>query len=68
MTSDRTSMLIGLFFVAVLLFNFPLLSIFGERSTSAGFPMLYIYFFLVWGVLIALIYFWLEKKKKNKRK
>lgn len=67
MSKDRTTMLIGIFFLAVLVFNFPLISIFGEERSLWGFPLLYIYFFIVWVVLIALVYFWVERQDKDHR-
>ncbi len=60
-------MLVGLFFLAVLAFNFPLISIFGKGRSVFGFPILYVYFFVVWVVLVAMVYFWVEKKSKNQR-
>lgn len=47
----------ALFFLGLLLFNPPLLGIFdaGADATLIGIPLLYIYIFLAWGMLIALM-------------
>lgn len=47
--------LIALFLFAVLLFNPPLILIFDSRSTVSGFPVLYLYLFIAWAILIALL-------------
>lgn len=47
--------LVALFLFAVLLFNPPLLQIFDSQSTVFGFPVLYLYLFIVWAILIGLL-------------
>jgi hypothetical protein len=49
-TRDRA---IGLFLIAFLAFNYPLLSLFADGWVF-GFPLLYAYLFLVWLVLIVI--------------
>ncbi len=51
-TSER---LISLFLLGLLLFNPPLLSIFDLPETVIGFPILYIYLFTAWAVLVLLM-------------
>ena len=51
----QSERLVALFLFAVLLFNPPLLLIFDSDSTVFGFPSLYLYLFVVWGVLIVLL-------------
>ncbi len=46
---------IALFLLGILLFNPPLLSIFGADVAFGGIPLLYIYLFLAWVVFIVLI-------------
>ena len=46
---------IALFLLGILLFNPPLLSIFGVDVAFGGIPLLYIYLFLAWAVFIVLI-------------
>lgn len=53
--SRRGQRLIALAILAVLLLNYPLLSIFNSPRTIAGVPLLYAYLFAVWGVLIVLL-------------
>ena len=47
----RRDRLIGLFIAGVVLLNPPILNLFG--GTLAGWPVLYLYLFLVWALLIA---------------
>jgi hypothetical protein len=52
MTSER---LASLFLLGVLLFNPPLLSIFDFPEYVLGIPVLYIYLFTAWAVLVVLM-------------
>lgn len=54
--------LAALFLLGNALFNFPLLALFNQPSTVAGIPLLYLYVFAAWGLLIALLAFVVEKK------
>lgn len=47
----RRDRLIGLFILAAILFNPPILNLFG--GTFYGWPALFIYLFLAWGLIIA---------------
>ena len=52
MLGERT---LALFFLGLLLFNPPVLSLFSVDRLFAGMPLLYLYLFVVWGVFIALV-------------
>ena len=47
----RRDRLIGLFILALILFNPPILNLF--RGTVFGWPALYIYLFVAWALIIA---------------
>jgi len=47
--------LLALFFIGCLLLNFPILSLFSTEGMVWGIPLLYVYLFLAWGLLIALM-------------
>ncbi len=47
--------LLALFALGVLLFNPPMLLLFGVDATLFGFPALYLYIFASWALLIALV-------------
>ena len=49
--------LFGLFLLGVILFNYPILSIFNLEKFWFGIPMLYLYMFSAWLLLILLIGF-----------
>jgi hypothetical protein len=51
----RAQRLVALCLLGVLLFNYPLLAVFNVKATVLGIPVLYVYFFVAWGVLIALM-------------
>lgn len=63
MRDQQPARLIILFIIAVLLFTYPFLSIFDKPGLTFSLPTLYIFFFVVWGVLIALIYGLMKQKK-----
>jgi hypothetical protein len=51
----RAQRLVALCLFGILLFNYPLLAVFNVKGTVLGIPVLYAYFFVAWGVLIALM-------------
>ncbi len=53
--------LIALTFVGMLIFNYPLLSLFSHSILIFGIPLLYLYLFATWLVFIVLIALVLEK-------
>ncbi|HQY48514.1 MAG TPA: hypothetical protein PLK52_06070 [Usitatibacteraceae bacterium] len=52
--SLRAYRIVSLFLLGCLLFNYPVLAIFNVGATAAGIPVLYVYLFVAWGLLIAL--------------
>jgi hypothetical protein len=53
--------LAALFLVGCLLFNYPLLSLFSQNGLVWGIPILYVYIFITWAVLIGLIALVIER-------
>ena len=53
--------MIGLFLLGVLLLYSPLLSLFDTDAELIGIPVIYIYLFSTWVVLIALIAWMVER-------
>ena len=47
--------LVALALLGFLLFNYPLLSLFSTDGSVVGVPLLYVYLFLSWGLLIGLM-------------
>ena len=58
----RGQRLAALFLLGVLLFSYPVLAAFNVQGTLAGIPVLYAYFFIAWGALIALMALVIERK------
>ncbi|MCG6912246.1 MAG: hypothetical protein LJE94_19305 [Deltaproteobacteria bacterium] len=56
-SGEKNKRLVGLFLLGVLFFNFPLLSLFNHKSYVLGFPLLYLYIFGVWVLMIVLMMF-----------
>ena len=52
--SLRTNRIVALFLLACLLFNYPVLALFNVGATAAGVPVLYVYLFGAWSLVIAL--------------
>ena len=55
----RRDRLVGLFILGVVLFNPPVLNLFG--GTVFGLPALYVYLFVVWALIIAAVAFVAER-------
>ena len=57
MTRDKINgrRLVGLFLLGILLFNFPLLTLFNRPVLALGIPVLYLYLFAAWSLIIVLM-------------
>jgi len=55
--------LVVVFLLGVLLFNYPLLALFNRAADVAGIPLLYVYIFGAWGLLIALAALVVERSR-----
>jgi lysylphosphatidylglycerol synthetase-like protein (DUF2156 family) len=53
--------LVAVFLAAVLLFNYPLLSLFDRAESVLGVPILYLYLFAAWVAVIAAITWVVER-------
>jgi len=54
--------LVALFLLGCLLFNYPLLSLFAGNTRLWGLPLLYLYVFAAWAVIIGLMALIIERK------
>ena len=54
--------LVALFLAGALMFNYPLLALFDRADTAFGIPVLYVYIFGAWALLIALLALVVERK------
>ena len=57
----RAQRLAALCLLGLVLFGYPLLAVFNVPVMVAGIPVLYVYFFLAWGALIALLALVIER-------
>jgi hypothetical protein len=55
--------LAAVFLLGCALMNYPLLSLFNRPGEILDVPLLYIYVFVAWAVLIALMAYVIEKRK-----
>ena len=60
--SVRNRRLVGVFLLGIILFNYPVLSLFNLSYLVFGIPLLYLYMFFAWAVTIGLIA-WVTKVK-----
>jgi hypothetical protein len=60
--SIKGQRLAALFLLGFLLFNYPLLTLFAGPSQVLGIPVLYLYVFAVWALLIGLMALVVEKR------
>lgn len=58
MTTDAqvTWRYVGIFLLGCILFSYPIMTLFNVKTMFFGFPLLFIYIFLAWIVLIVLIH------------
>lgn len=56
MSKDKKQKLVGIFALAILLFNFPLIGLFSDQGLIFSLPVLYVYVFCSWAVIILLTY------------
>ncbi len=54
------------FCLGLLLYNYPLMSIFGVQSSIANFPVLYLYIFGTWLLIICVIGYLVERQRREK--
>ena len=57
----RGQRLAALCLLGLVLFGYPVLSVFNVQATLAGIPVLYAYFFIAWGALIGLMALVIER-------
>ena len=53
--TDKNKRLVSAFLLGAVFFNFPLLSLFNHMSYVLGFPILYLYIFSLWLLMIVLM-------------
>lgn len=58
----KSQRLAALFMLGCLLFNYPLLALFNRPTVLGGIPVLYLYIFAAWALLIALLAMVVETK------
>jgi hypothetical protein len=54
-TNVRNERLVGLFLLGLALFNYPLLALFDAPRLVLGVPLLYLYLFVAWAAVIAIV-------------
>jgi len=59
--------LIALSLFGFLVFNYPILALFNRPGTAFGIPVLYVFIFATWALLIALMAVVVEVTEKSKR-
>ena len=55
--------LVAVFLLGIVLFNYPILSLFNRAASAFDIPVVYAYIFLAWGSLIALVA-WIVVRKR----
>jgi hypothetical protein len=64
----RRDRLIGLFLLALVLLNPPILWLFGRGGTLLGMPLLYLYLFAAWLAVIAAVAWIAEARALRRRR
>ncbi|HQY28126.1 MAG TPA: hypothetical protein PK787_04985 [Burkholderiaceae bacterium] len=55
--------LVAVFLLGCVLFNYPVLSLFNTPAAIFGIPLLYVYVFGAWGLLIGLLALVIERRR-----
>ena len=55
--------LVALFILGCLLFNYPVLSLFNVPGEALGVPVLYVYIFAAWALLVGLMALVVEARR-----
>ena len=63
--SQVAARLVALFVLGWMLLNYPLLALFGRLGGVSGIPALYLYLFIAWAVLVALVALVAERVPPN---
>ena len=63
----RRDRLIGLFLLALVVLNPPLLMLFGGGDTVFGLPLLYLYIFVAWLLIIGAVA-WIAERRSSRRR
>lgn len=58
----KAQRLAAVFLLGCLAFNYPLMALFNRPEPVFGVPLLYVYVFVVWPLLIALLALVIERK------
>jgi hypothetical protein len=58
----KAQRLVALCFLGVILFNYPMLAVFNVAATLFGIPVLFVYIFAAWSLLIACMAYVVEAK------
>jgi hypothetical protein len=64
---SRGQRFVAVCLIGLLLFNYPMLALFNVSGTLFGVPVLYLYVFIVWAVLITLMAFIAEARSRERR-
>ena len=62
-TEKRNRRLTGLCLLGTVFFNFPILTLFNRTGTVLGLPLLCVYLFGMWAVIIVLMMFATRSRK-----
>jgi hypothetical protein len=64
---SRGQRFVAVCLIGLLLFNYPMLALFNVSGMLFGVPVLYLYVFIVWAVLITLMAFIAEARSRERR-
>ena len=63
--SKLAQKILGIFFIFLVLFNFPILNIFWKGDLVLGVPLVYLYIFSIW-LLMTIALIWLMEFRNKK--
>ena len=63
MRQSEHQKLAALFLLGVVLFNYPILSLFNKATSAFGIPVVYVYIFVAWAGLIGVVAWIVERSR-----
>jgi hypothetical protein len=60
--------LVAVFLLGCIFFNYPVLSLFDRAATLLGVPLVFLYLFAAWGLVIVLMAWVVEHRERHERR
>lgn len=63
---DIQYLLVGMFFLALLIYNYPILMLFGKGKIFGSLPTAWVFIFVSWTLFIGICYLLIDRKSRTR--